>query len=264
MAELLFWPALLLYGEAAVGYFGDVRRPGRAGRVATWGVRLGWLAQTALLAVQAARRRRVPVGDVGRVAPPLRLARRLGVPDLGLPPPVPGARPRRDAARRGAARRRPRRRRDGNRRTRATTRTSSSSSTSGLVLAAFAGFTLAAALSALYVWQERRLKTPPGDDPPPADAGARDARRARLADGRVVGAAPDARRRGRARAPGRPTTTASTRSIAATAATWLVWCAYLGLRLLAGWAGRRAAYLALAGFALVVVVRLALPATHFA
>ena len=55
MAELLFWPALLLYGEAAIGYFGDIRRPGRSGRAATWGVRLGWLAQTALLAVQAAR-----------------------------------------------------------------------------------------------------------------------------------------------------------------------------------------------------------------
>jgi ABC-type transport system involved in cytochrome c biogenesis permease subunit len=52
--------------------------------------------------------------------------------------------------------------------------------------------------------------------------------------------------------------------IAVTAATWLVWCAYLGLRLLGGWTGRRAAYLALAGFALVIVVRLALPATHFA
>jgi ABC-type transport system involved in cytochrome c biogenesis permease subunit len=52
--------------------------------------------------------------------------------------------------------------------------------------------------------------------------------------------------------------------IAVTAVTWLVWCAYLGLRLLAGWAGRRAAYLALAGFVLVIIVRLALPATHFA
>jgi ABC-type transport system involved in cytochrome c biogenesis permease subunit len=49
-----------------------------------------------------------------------------------------------------------------------------------------------------------------------------------------------------------------------TVATWLLWCAYLGLRLFGGWTGRRAAYLALAGFALVVVVRLALPATHFA
>ena len=47
--------------------------------------------------------------------------------------------------------------------------------------------------------------------------------------------------------------------IAVTAATWLVWCAYLGLRLLGSWTGRRAAYLALAGFALVIVVRLALP-----
>src|SRR5262249_22502273 len=32
----------------------------------------------------------------------------------------------------------------------------------------------------------------------------------------------------------------------------------------AGWRGRRAAYLVLAGFVLVVVVRLALPVTHFA
>src|SRR3982074_3416548 len=62
LAELLFWPALLLYGEAAVGYFGDARRPGNAGRVATWGVRLGWLVQTALLAVQAARENGFPWG----------------------------------------------------------------------------------------------------------------------------------------------------------------------------------------------------------
>src|SRR6185295_4538490 len=55
MAELLFWPALLAYGEAAVAYFGDARRPGTAGRLATWGVRVGWLLQTTLLIVQAAR-----------------------------------------------------------------------------------------------------------------------------------------------------------------------------------------------------------------
>ena len=54
MAELLFWPALLAYGEAAVAYAGDVRYPGLA-RLATWGVRIGWLVQTALLVVQAAR-----------------------------------------------------------------------------------------------------------------------------------------------------------------------------------------------------------------
>ena len=53
MAELLVWPALIGYGEAAVAYAGSARRPGVLGRLATWGVRLGWLAQTALLVVQA-------------------------------------------------------------------------------------------------------------------------------------------------------------------------------------------------------------------
>ena len=55
MAELLFWPALLAYGEAAVAYAGDARRPGTTGRLGTWGVRIGWLVQTALLVAQAAR-----------------------------------------------------------------------------------------------------------------------------------------------------------------------------------------------------------------
>ena len=55
MAELLFWPALLAYGEAALAYLGEARRPGLAGSLATSGVRIGWLVQTALLAVQAAR-----------------------------------------------------------------------------------------------------------------------------------------------------------------------------------------------------------------
>ena len=55
MAELLFWPALLAYGEAAVAFVGEARRPGVAGRFATWGVRVGWLVQTALLVVQASR-----------------------------------------------------------------------------------------------------------------------------------------------------------------------------------------------------------------
>ena len=50
---LLFWPALAGYTEAAVAYAGDTLRPGRLVRWATWGVRLGWLAQTALLVAQA-------------------------------------------------------------------------------------------------------------------------------------------------------------------------------------------------------------------
>jgi hypothetical protein len=45
--------------------------------------------------------------------------------------------------------------------------------------------------------------------------------------------------------------------------TWVVWVAYLFART-RGVAGRRAAYIALAGFLLVIVVRLALPASHFA
>ena len=52
MAEFLVVPALLAYGEAAFAYAGELRGPGLAGRLATWGVRLGWLAQTALLVGQ--------------------------------------------------------------------------------------------------------------------------------------------------------------------------------------------------------------------
>ena len=48
--RLLFWPALLGYGEAAFAY-----ASARTSRAATWGVRIGWLAQTALLVAQAAR-----------------------------------------------------------------------------------------------------------------------------------------------------------------------------------------------------------------
>ena len=62
MAEQLVWPVLLAYGEAAVAYAGNVRSPGTLGRLATWGVRIGWLAQTALLVVQASRADAFPWG----------------------------------------------------------------------------------------------------------------------------------------------------------------------------------------------------------
>ncbi|HKC77866.1 MAG TPA: cytochrome c biogenesis protein CcsA, partial [Gaiellaceae bacterium] len=133
----------------------------------------------------------------------------------------------------------------------------------GLVLAAFAGFTLAAALSGLYVWQERGLRTHPAtilrrQMPALATLDSLAFRAVAwslplLTLGAAVGF-------GRLLARGERLDAL----IAVTAVTWLVWCAYLGLRLVAGWTGRRAAYLALAGFALVVIVRLALPATHFA
>ena len=62
VAELLVVPALLAYGEAAFAYAGELRGPGLAGRLATWGVRLGWLAQTALLVGQAASAEGFPWG----------------------------------------------------------------------------------------------------------------------------------------------------------------------------------------------------------
>jgi len=262
LAELLFWPALLLYGEAAVGYFGEVRRPGRAGRAATWGVRLGWLAQTALLAAQVARDDgfpwetwasslalfvwlvvsayliwgcRRPYRILGLVVMPLAVALLV-------------------VARAGGG-----------------TGSSGASHYSnlflvvhvGLVLAAFAGFTLAAALSGLYIWQERRLRTRPAtilrrQVPALATLDSLALRTVAwsvplLTLGAAVGLVRLVARDDRLDA-----------LIAVTAVTWLVWCAYLGLRLLGGWTGRRAAYLALAGFVLVGVVRLALPVTHFA
>src|SRR3954465_11050138 len=55
MVEAFFWPALLGYGEAALAY-----ATVRTSRAATWGVRLGWLAQTALLIAQAVRSDGVP------------------------------------------------------------------------------------------------------------------------------------------------------------------------------------------------------------
>ena len=260
MAELLFWPALLLYGEAAVGYFGDVRRPGRAGRAATWGVRLGWLAQTALLAVQVTRDDGFPWGTwasslnlfvwlvvgmylIWGCRRPYRL--------LGLAV-MPLAALLLIVARAGGG-----------------TGIGSRSHYSnlflvvhvGLVLVAFAGFTLAAGLSGLYLWQERRLKRREATilrRPAPSLAVLD-----RLAARTVLVSVP-ALTLGIAVGIGRLVTRGDRVDalVVATLVTWVVWTAYLGVRA-AGWSGRRAAYLALAGFVLVVVVRLALPATHF-
>ena len=119
MAEFLVVPALLAYGEAAVAYAGELRGPGLAGRLATWGVRLGWLAQTALLAGPGGVGGGVSVGNLGRLAQPVRLARRRRLSDLGLHPSLPAARPHRDAGRGSAARARLGRRRDGTGRERA-------------------------------------------------------------------------------------------------------------------------------------------------
>ena len=262
MAELLFWPALFLYGEAAVGYFGDARRPGAAGRAATWGVRLGWLVQTALLGVQAAREDGFPwttwagslnlfvwlvVGAylIWGCRKPYRL---LG---LGV---MPLAAVLLIVARAGGG-----------------TGVGARSHYSnlflilhvGIVLVAFAGFTLAAGLSGLYLWQERRLKRREATilrRPAPSLATLD-----RLASRTVAFSLP-ALTLGIAVGIVRLVTNGDRVDalVAATLVTWLVWAAYLLLRATRGWMGRRAAYLALAGFVLVIVVRLALPATHFA
>ena len=261
MVELFFWPALLFYGEAALGYVGDVRSPGAAGRAALWGVRLGWLAQTALLAVQAARDDGFPwstwAGSLELfvwfvVTAYLFWGSRRPYRLLGLTV-MPLAVVLMIVARAGGA-----------------TGVGEHSHYSnlflvvhvGLVLVAFAGFTLVAGMSALYLWQERRLKQRNATilrRPAPSLA-TLDRLAFRLAAyslpaltlgigvgiGRLInrGDSVDA-------------------LVIATCATWLVWASYLVLRV-RGLAGRRAAYLALAGFLLVIVVRLALPATHFA
>jgi ABC-type uncharacterized transport system permease subunit len=262
LAELLFWPALLAYGEAAVAYLNDVRHPGLAGRLATWGVRVGWLVQTALLVVQAARADGFPWSTWGGslnlfvwlvvgayliwgCQPRYRL---LGLAVLPLAVVLF------ILARVGGG-------------TGIGVRSHYSNLFLvlhvGLVLAAFAGFTLAAALSALYLWQERRLKRRESSIlrlRAPAlsrldEVAARTIAIAlpALTLGIAVGIA-----RLRDRGGGLDVL------MAVTVVTWSVYSAYLVLRHFAGWRGRRAAYLVLAGFVLVVVVRLGLPVTHFA
>ena len=132
----------------------------------------------------------------------------------------------------------------------------------GLVLLAFAGLTLAACLSGLYLWQERRLKRRAATilcRPVPALV-TLDRLVVRLVSVSVplltVGIAV-----GLARLLARGD--AVDALMVATLVTWGAWAGYLVLRL-RGLAGRRAAYVALAGFLLVIVVRLALPAAHFA
>lgn len=259
MAELLVVPALLAYGEAAVAYAGELRGPGLAGRLATWGVRLGWLAQTALLAVQAARAEGFPWVSWGgslnllvwlTVGTYLIWGCRRPYRLLGLAV-MPLAVVLFLLAWAGGG--------------------AGSGGRSelgdvflvfhvGLVLAAFAGFTLAAGVAALYLWQERGLKRrAPGllrQRAPSQTALDRLAGRAIatawpvLTLGLAVGAA-------RLGAGG-----GSFDAIMAVAlAIWAVYAAFLVLRFEAGWRGRRAAYLALASFALVLLGLL--PIAHF-
>jgi ABC-type uncharacterized transport system permease subunit len=253
VVELLFWPALLGYGEAAFAYASQ-----RSSRAATWGVRLGWLAQTALLAVQAAKADGFPWGSwsgslnlfvwlvvgaylIWGCRPRFRL--------LGLAV-MPLAAVLFAVSRVGGG-------------TRAGAHAHYSSVFLvlhvGLVLAAFAGFTLAAALAALYLWEESRLKRRAADilrlRLPPLASLERLTRRTialslpLLTLGLVAGIV-------RLRQEAKPLDALE----ALTLGTWLLYGAFVVTRP----SGRRAAYVALGGFALVIVARLALSAGHFA
>jgi ABC-type uncharacterized transport system permease subunit len=251
MAEALFWPALFAYGEAVLAYTSP-----RFSRLGTWGVRLGWLAQTGLLAVQAARADGFPwsswagslnlfvwlvVGAylIWGCRPRFRL--------LGLSV-MPLAVALFIAARVGGG-----------------TEAGSSSHYGnlflvlhvGFVLAAFAGFTLAAGLAALYLVEERRLKRR-----------AADILRLKLPSLvvleqltlRTIAVAMPLLTLGlaagfvRLRERGGGVDLLMGETIAA----WAIYAAFLGVRP----SGRTGAHLALAGFVLVIVARVALAGSH--
>jgi len=253
MVEALFWPALIGYGEAAFAYASP-----RTSRAAIWGVRIGWLAQTALLAVQAGRSSGFPWSSVAGslnlfvwlvVGAYLVWGCRPRFRLLGLTV-MPLAALLFALAHAGGG-------------TAASIQPRYSSLFLvlhvGFVLAAFAGFTLAAALAGLYLWEERRLKRRAADilrlRLPPLQTLERFTRRTiavslpLLTLGLAAGVVRLREDHG------------STDALEwLTLVTWILYAAFLVTRP----PGRRAAYVALGGFALVVVTRLALAGGHFA
>lgn len=255
MAELLVVPALLAYGEAAFAYAGELRGPGLAGRLATWGVRLGWLAQTALLVGQAASAEGFPwrtwagslnlfvwlvVGAylIWGCTPRYRL---LGLAVMPVAATLlalawaGGGTSVQEGERSGAV----------------------LAAHVALMLAGFAGLTLAAGMAALYLWQERRLKRHERGvlkvRVPPLEALDHLAARAVLASLVLltlgIGVGASSFERGD--------------FDAAMAVTLVIYAVYAALLVLRheGRRGRRAALLNLVGFTLVAIV---LPLTHFA
>jgi ABC-type uncharacterized transport system permease subunit len=262
LAVILFWPAVAGYAEAAVAYAGDTLRPGRLVRWAIWGVRLGWLAQTALLVAQAAHADRFPWGSwagslnlfvwmcvgaylIWGCRAPFRLLGLAVMPLaallLVLAWAVGGA---------------------------AEPGHSQFGDVFlvfhvGLALAGFAGFTIAAALALLYLWQDRRLKR---HTPHVLRLHAPSLETLDSLAWRTIGVALPALTLAIGIGFARLGTDGGSldATMAVTLLAWVVYAAYLVLRYEAGWRGRRAAYLVLSGFALVVLVRLVLtPFTHF-
>ena len=258
MVELLFWPALIAYGEAAVAFVGEARGPGLSGRLATWGVRIGWLVQTALLAVQAARSDGFPWTSWGGVlnlfvwlvvGAYLIWGCRARFRLLGLAV-IPPAAALLALAHVGGG-------------TRAAEHADYGSLFLalhvGLVLAAFAGFALAAALAGLYLWQERRLKQ--------RSRGILRVRAPSLAAlddlvARTIAVALPVLTLGIAVGIGRLVESGGEVDavVAVTLVTWAVYTGFLVLRYGAGWRGRRSASVALLALTLVAA---ALPVAHF-
>jgi ABC-type uncharacterized transport system permease subunit len=252
VVEALFWPALVAYGEAALAYSSP-----RFTRVATWGVRLGWLAQTALLAVQAARTDGFPwstwAGSLNLfvwlvVGAYLNWGCRPRYRLLGLAV-MPLAAVLFLVARVGGGTEAGSRPHYGN---------LFLTLHVGFVLAAFAGFTLAAALAALYLIEERRLQRRSADilrlKLPSLVTLERVTKQAifvslpLLTGGLAIGIVRLVQRGGDVDA-----------LMAATILAWLVYVAFLALRP----SGRAGAQLALTGFAVVIVVRIVLAGSHF-
>jgi ABC-type uncharacterized transport system permease subunit len=262
LALVLFWPALIGYSEAAVAYLGETIRPGRLARYAIWGVRLGWLAQTALLIAQAAHADGFPwdswAGSLNLfvwmcVGVYLIFGCRAPFRLLGLAVmPLAAALFVLAWASGGAG---------GGRR-------SEFGSVFlalhvGLTLAAFAAFTLAAGLAAVYLWQDHRLKS---RSPTVLRVRAPSLTTLESLIGRVILVALPALTLGigvglaRLDAEGGGFDAV----MAMTLVAWAVYATFLVLRYEAGWRGRCAAYLAVAGFLLVVAVRVgAVPISHF-
>ena len=256
MAELLVWPALLAYGVAAVAYAGELHVPGGYGRLGIWGVRVGWLAQTALLVAQAVSADGFPWGTwagalnllswlvvtgylVWGCSPRYRLLGLLVMPLVAGLLVLAWAGGGTDVHEQ-----------DGG--------GWALDAHVGLMLAAFASFTVAAAMALLYLYEERRLKHRDAGvlrlRLPSLEALDRLASRVALVGllllsaGIVVGLTrldPDE----------------LDAAMTVTAVIWAVYAAALVLRRETGLQGRRLAWSLVAGFSLVAFV---LPLTHFA
>jgi ABC-type uncharacterized transport system permease subunit len=250
VADFLVWPALLAYSEAAVAYVGVLRRPASAARLAIWGVRIGWLAHTALLVAQALRADGfawssptgllslfvwVAVGLylIWGCSPRYRLLGLAVMPSVAALFAVAALAGGADGEAAGAF----------------------IAAHVVLLVGGFAGFGLAAALGGVYLWQERRLRSRAADvlraaPPPLLTLDALAARTAAV--GLVLFSAGIAL--GLARGHGVDL------AVVGAFAAWLVYGAAFAFRRELGWRGRRFAYASLAGFALVAF--LGLPLGH--